>query len=212
MSLNPQKVHAAISLIDMNFKDLSDITGITSSNFTGWKKGEKSFHKDTEEKIQAVLDNNRLVLTEHGVEQRPEQETEEYYGKHGFEYFMKDVYETVKQSGGDICVFNVNERNWFKWMGEDGYKAHSARMNGLNNFNFKIFVEEGDDFYIATDIAEYRHTPKKYFTQQSFYVYGNKLALLKFSDDNVIIRIINNSEWAESQRNFFNYTWEMTGR
>ena len=117
------------------------------------------------------------------------------------------LYETVKDVGGDVCVSNVDERNWIKWMGQEQYDEHSLRMKDLSDYSFKIFVKEGDEYFIANRFATYKPIPSEFFNEQSYYAYGNKLALLEFSEDNVHINIIENEEWALSFKLFFNFVW-----
>ena len=80
-------------------------------------------------------------------------------------------------------------------------------MREISGFHFKIFVEEGDTFFIADKFAEYRYIPSEFFNDQSFYVYGDRLALIAFEDNDVRINIIQSKGWAESFRRLFNFAW-----
>ncbi|MGH1403003.1 MAG: hypothetical protein ACRBDL_02050 [Alphaproteobacteria bacterium] len=211
MTYSPEQVGAALGLLRMTWSDLSRETGITNANLNKWRNRDQNFTEPTMQKVIAFIDNHNLRPTPNdGIEHKPAREIEDYYGIHGFRAFMNDVYETVKEHGGNICVSNVNERNWIKWMGEEHYEAHSVKMKNLGNFKFKIFVEESDSFFIADKFAEYKSVPRKYFTEQSFYSYGQKLALLEFTEDNVSIKIHNNPEWARSFKDLFDYAWDKT--
>ena len=99
-------------------------------------------------------------------------------------------------------------------------QENSISASAINNFLSAAFeyhqhdrdAQEGDDFFIASKIAEYRYIPPEFFTDQSFYVYGDKLALIAFEENNVRINIINNKSWAQSFRNLFNYAWLTAAR
>lgn len=208
MSFSPEQTGAALGLLKLKWSDLAKATHITPANLTKWKSGETKFHADTMDKIVNFIDNNGLQATKNGgMEPKPKREIQELYGEHGFIYFMNDVYETVKDVGGDVCVSNVDERNWIKWMGQEQYEEHSLRMKDLSDYSFKIFVKEGDEYFIANRFATYKPIPSEFFNEQSYYAYGNKLALLEFSEDNVHINIIENEEWALSFKLFFNFVW-----
>lgn len=168
-------------------------------------------HHATIQRIVTVYELEGIRFMDNdGIEATPT--IVELSGSGGFKNFMNDVYHTVKNSKDhcEICVSNVDERNWHKWMGKDGYAAHAARITALpRNFSFKIFIRAGDDYYIADEFAHYKHIPEKYFIDQSFYVYGNKIALISFGDD-VNIRITSSAANAESFRRLFNYAWDLT--
>ncbi len=212
MAITPAQIRAATALLDMTQKDLSEATGITRANLSKFDKGQATFRTDTMARLTAFFDNNNIQFTKNnGAEFKPKQDILKLYGEHGFISFMNDVYDVMsRMNGGEICASNVNERNWYRWMGEDNYKAHAQRMKPIPNMNFKIFVEESDDFFIASEIAEYKHIPSNYFNDQSFYVYGDKLALIAFGEDNVVVHIMENAGWAQSFRRLFNYAWNKT--
>ncbi len=208
MTLSPEQIRAATALLSMTQKSLSEATGITRANLNKFDKGQCKFRIDTMERITSYFDNNGIVFTDNnGAEFKPKEDIIELYGHHGFVSFMDDVFEVAKAQGGEICVSNVNERHWIKWMHKDLYEAHAARMKPIENLSFKIFIEEGDDFFIADKFAEYKHIPTEFFNDQSFYVYGDRLALIAFEDKDVRINIIHSLGWAESFRHLFNFAW-----
>lgn len=208
MALTPEQIRAATALLGMTQKSLSEATGITRANLNKFDKGQCKFRIDTMEKLKSFFDNNNIHFTENnGAEFKPKEDIIELYGHHGFVTFMDDVYEVAKTQGGEICVSNVNERHWIKWMHKDLYEKHAARMKEIPNLSFKIFIEEGDDFFIADKFGEYRHVPSEFFNDQSFYVYGDRLALIAFEDKDVRINIIHSKGWAQSFRRLFNFAW-----
>lgn len=209
MSISFHQLRAARSLLDISQGVVASAVGMSAPQLSNYESGVKTAKVETLAKLEDFYKLKGLEFTDNdGVKRSSPIVILE--GTEGFRLFMDDVYETARDVGGDICVSNVNERNWIKWMGDSSYQEHSSRMNQLSNFNFKIFVEEGDDFYIASRFAEYKSIPTEFFNQQSYYAYGEKLALLEFSDDNVHINIIQNPEWALSFKRFFNFIWSTT--
>lgn len=205
--MTPQQVRGACGLLGLTQKDLSEATSITRASLRKYDIGEIAFTQKSLDKLEKFFTSNAIIfLDNHGVMFKPSEEIRKLEGHFGFVAFMDDVYKVAQEQGGDICVSNVDERNWVKWMTAPLYEKHSKRMTLLNNFTLKILVEEKDSLFIANDFAEYRHIPSEFFNDQSFYVYGNKLALIAFGDD-VRIHIINNKNWAESFRKLFNCTW-----
>lgn len=208
-----KQIRAARAHVGLTQHEVAERAGLEKAHISRIEGGlVTSPHHTTIERIKQVLELEGIKFTENdGIEATPT--IVELTGSSGFRHFMSDVYHTVRVSTGhcEICVSNVDERNWHKWMGKDGYEDHASKMAALpRNFSFKIFIKEGDDFYIASEFAEYRHIPEKYFVDQSFYVYGNKLALITFSEDDVVVKITRDASHAESFRRLFNYAWDMT--
>ncbi len=207
--MSPEQIRGACGLLGITQKDLSEKVGITRANLRKYDQGELEFTTKSMDKLTAFFENNRIVFLENnGVSIKPLEDIQKLYGRHGFIAFMNDVYEVTKRQGGEICVSNVDERNWIKWMTEPLYEKHSKMMSKLGNFTFKILIEHSDTFFIASDIAEYRYVLPEYFNDQSFYAYGNKLALIAFDDNDVRINIIESDGWSQSFRKLFNLAWD----
>src|SRR5690606_38091053 len=117
--------------------------------------------------------------------------------------FYDDVYATIRDRGGDIFVHNVDETLFLKWLG-DKKEAHRERMSRLGNFNQKIILCEGDTNF-AVDFAkvEYRWLPEEEFSSVPFYIYGPKLALITFEDDDVGVFILHQDDITSTFRKLF---------
>lgn len=213
MTISREQIRAAIGLLNITQRQLSETIEVSRAILSNYLSGKQnSIHKTTSDKLMTYFDNRGVMFLENsGVAYKPKNIITELEGRDGFRAFMEDVYSTVHDHGGEICVSNVDERNWIRWMTRDGYDAHAAKMSVIRaDYRFKILIQDGDDFFIASDIAEYRYVPSNYFTDQSFYVYGDKLALIEFDEDDVTVNIIYNKRWAKSFRTLFNYAWDNT--
>ena len=209
-----EQIRAARALIGWSQGKLANQSGLSQTGIARIENGTNHPNSSTIDKIVNAFNSHDIeFLGETGVKKRTH-EVRILQDSNGFREFMNDVYMVIKSTGKDkfneICVSNVDERNWIKWMGEEVYEEHAKKMSALpKNYSFKIFIQEKDDFFIANKFAEYKYVPKNYFTDHSFYVYGDKLALIDFSNE-VVINIINNPRWAESFRRLFNYAWDKT--
>lgn len=204
-----EQIRAARALLDWSQSDLAEYAGLSQTGIARIENGTNQPNSSTLEKIKSAFENADIeFLGENGVRKRTG-EIKVLKGQDGFINFMNDVYDTVKDKGGEICVYNVDEKNWIKWMGETKYKEHSARMSEIKEKLFtKIIIEEGDWFFIANEFAEYRWFPKNLFNRQSFYAYGNKLALIRFEENTVQVMILNESEFTQGFRVLFNIAWD----
>ncbi len=210
MILTPEQIRAATSLLGMTQKSLSEATGITRANLNKFDKGQCKFRIDTMEKITSFFDNNGIHFTEHnGAEFKPKTDIIELKGHHGFVTFSKDVLSVADCIGGEICVSGVEEHLFDKWRGKfaDEYLARMEEIRKNSVFSFKILVSEEDDYYTASNYAEYKYVSSDSFTSTPFYVYGDRLAMILFEADDVTIYIIRNKQLADAQRKQFNIVW-----
>jgi len=122
---------------------------------------------------------------------------------------MNDVYITARDVGGEIVLFNAKPEFWYKFLGEDWYKAHSERMKAIKgNFNFKVTTDIGEELFIGKAFVEYRWFSENVPGNKAFYCYGNKLAFLNFEEDDVRVLVISQNEIADAFRILFNKAWK----
>jgi predicted transcriptional regulator len=203
-----EQIRAARALLDWSQSDLADHSGLSQTGIARIENGTNQPNSRTLAKIEAAFEKADIEFLGSAGLRKRSGEIRVLREQEGFIAFMDDVYESTRTTVKDICVYNVDEKNWIKWMGEEKYKAHSARMKELkNNVNFKIIIKEDDWFFIANEFAEYRWFPKELFNMQSFYAYGNKLAFIHFEEDNVRVMILNETEFAQGFRVLFDIAW-----
>ena len=209
MQITAQQLRSARAFLNLSLKDVSAATAIGTGTLSDLEQ------EKTANPRSGTLDTLRLYYETHGIEftqsggVRPNLATTKIYeGRQGFQMFMDDVYETAKEFGGNIYLFNSRPRLWHQWLGEDWYKMHSERMKDLgDSINVKIVVEEGDDVLILKT-AQHKWFPKGLYKNKIFYAYGPKLAFLDFDEENVRIIVIRQQEFAEIFRVLYDVAWE----
>lgn len=203
------QIRAARALLDWSQADLADKAGLSQTGIARIENGTNRPNTSTLEKISTAFDTNDIeFIGETGVKKRTG-EIKTLTGKTGFLTFMDEIYETAKAKGGTICLHNAQPENWYKWAGEETYKAHAERMREINNeYKFLITTHDKATNLISSDFAEYRHIPDDIFNDQSIYSYGNKLAFIEFLEGDVVIRIIENEKFAEGFKGLFLVMWE----
>ncbi len=203
-----EQIRAARALLDWSQSDLAEHAGLSQTGIARIENGTNKPNSNTLEKIKKAFDDADIeFLGDSGV-RRKANEVKILRGHNGFRRFIYDVYETVKDTGGEICVSNVDERNFDKWQGEwrEDYLSKMEELRKNSNFVFKILVQDGDMHQVAK-YAEYRYVDAENFGSAPFYVYGNKMAIILFGQ-NVSIHIIDNKEIADAQRKQFNLAWK----
>ncbi len=208
-----EQIRAARALLDWSQSDLADYAGLSQTGVARIENGTNQPNSSTIEKIAAAFEKADIEFLGDSGLRKKTGEIKTYKGTEGFRAFMNDVYETVKDGGGDIRVSNVNEKNWIKWMGENEYAQHAARMEKIKNkLSFKIIIEEGDWFFIANEFADYRWFPKELFKEHSFYAYNHKLALIDFEQNDVRILVLDQKHFTESFVVLFDIAWNYVAK
>lgn len=207
--LTIEQIRAARALLDWSQSDLAEHSGLSQTGIARIENGTNQPNSRTLTKIQEAFDKADIEFLGTSGLRKKSGEIKVLRGQEGFRKFMDDVYEVAKTTGGEICLHNAKPENWYKWLGEDWFKMHSQRMAKLGNkINFKITAEEGNTLFISSEFAEYRWFPLELFHEHCIYAYGNKLAFLNFSEDTVLIRILEDKAFAEGFRILFNIAWD----
>ncbi|MCK6417629.1 MAG: helix-turn-helix domain-containing protein [Alphaproteobacteria bacterium] len=204
-----EQIRAARALLDWSQSDLADRAGLSQTGIARIENGTNQPNSSTLAKIEAAFEKGSIEFLGLSGVRLKTGEIKTFRGQEGFRAFMDDVYETARDKGGEICLFNGVPRFFSKFLGEEWYQMHSARMQQIKDkFTFKIIVREGDEHTIAQGFAEYRWFPENLFNERTFYAYGDRLAFMNFSDDNVTIRVLPQEEFADSFRVLFNIAWD----
>ena len=202
----PKQIRAARVYLDWSQDELAERSGLAVSTIRNIESGSNPPSGKSAQSLDRALGDHVEFLANGGLQ--PKQETVAIYkGRSGFIDFIWDVHDTVKSNGGDICVSNVDEKDFFFWLGEEEAQKYKDAMAKLDNkFFFKCLIEEGDDYFAAGKYAEYRWVVKEEFSNVPFYVYGDKLAILLFGKE-ASVYVLDNAEIANAYRAQFDILW-----
>lgn len=207
MEITAQQLRSARAFLDVSRNDVSAVTGVGVQTLADLENGK------TDSPRISTLDTLRLYYEAKGVEFvddggiRPRKVmVQQYQGAEGFRKFMDDVYEVAKAQGGEICLHNAKPGNWIKWLGVEWNTMHTNRMLELGKLDFKITAGH-DDYQLIGKHAEYRWLPREMWNDQSFYAYGDRMALMNFEEESVHIVVMYNRKFADGFRKLFNVAW-----
>lgn len=207
--ISSHQIKAARALIDWSQQDLAEAIDVSLPTLRNIEKGGDA-KLVTLKKIQTTLEVNGIEFGVNDGVKRRSTILRTLEGQAGYWEFYDDVYETIKKSGGEILVSNVDEREFDKWLG-NRWEIQKNRMLDLSqeqDFNIRILVKEGDRHFTVPEYADYKWTPQDRFSEIPFYVYGNKLAIILFEPENVSISIIDNPKIADAYKKQFNVMWD----
>lgn len=203
-------MRGARGLLNWSQQDLSNRTDISSTSIGSIENGLSTPRENTLIAIKKAFEDAGIeFMPNDGVRKRTS-EIKLFQGRSGFWEFYQDIYNTLREKSGEVVVSNVDERQFEKWLGTANLATHIDRMKDIQGVSYKILIKEGDTYYLATpDYSEYRWMPKDLFASIPFYVYGDKLAILLFSDEPTVI-LLDYPSVAEAYRSQFDAIWAIS--
>ncbi len=199
-------MRAARAMLDVPQGHVAQHLGIAANTLSKIESGQSDISMSRLIDIQKFYEREGIAFSENDGVAFKSSGVETYEGREQFLKFMDDVYYTAKREGGLVCVNNVREQYFIKWMGDD-INTHMERMAEISNLTFKILIEEGDDDILATEYATYKMLSPDKFGTLPLYLYGNKTALMAFSETNVSVFVIQHKAVTEYFRSRFSDLW-----
>jgi len=208
MAITTAQIRGARGILGWSQQDLAQRTGISATSIGSIENNQTTPRESTIQTIRKTLENAGIeFIGLDGVRLRSG-DVRVFSGKQGYMDFFTDVYETLNKTPAMVRVSNVDERSFVKWHGEFG-EEHLKKMESLKTkkVQYRILICEGDNFFPASDFAEYRWMPKTQFSSVPFYVFGEKLAIMLLEEEPKII-LINYPSVAQAYVKQFDAAWE----
>ncbi len=141
--------------------------------------------------IEALTDSEGLIKTIEGPD--------------SIMKILNDVYDTLKDSGGEVFISGIDERKFL----EADKKAITSHIERLKKagINERLLAREGDSFFFAGAQSTYRWVPENLFNPTPIYVYGEKIAMIVWGVYQQVI-IIQNPVLADAYRKQFLFIWK----
>lgn len=204
--ITPTQMRAARAMLDVSQGHVAEHLGIAANTLSKIESGQSDISVSRNTEIERFYEREGIAFTENDGVKWESGGVKTFQGQDGFFGFMDDVYNTVKDTGGEIFVNNVNEQEFLKWGAEQAAKQ-IERMEQVQNVHTSILVLEGDGAKVDASYITYKEVAKEDFGNVPFYIYGNKTAFIVFSDNDVEIFVISQSEVTKFFKNIFLETW-----
>jgi len=209
-----EQIRAARALIGWSQGELADRSGLSQTGIARIENGTNHPNSSTVDKIIKAFDTHDIeFIGENGVKKRTN-EIRTLRGKNAMSDFLDDVYETSVEHGTiknptEVFLSNVVHTNWVKWMGPERWEKHTKRMiKHKDLMDVRIIIKEGDSNFLTSEYSEYKWIKEKYFNDKSIYSYHDRLAFLDFKENELIINIMNQPDFAKGYRDLFLIAWE----
>lgn len=204
------QIRAARALLGWSQSDLAEYAGLSQTGIARIENGTNKPNSRTIDKIKAAFDHADIeFIEESGVKKRLS-EVRIFEGVEGMRQFFNDLYQTAKDVGGDICLFNGMPSRLKEWLGDDWYDMHNKRMLKIkDNYSYKIIVKRGETNLPAQGYATYKFFPENLFNEKTIYMFGDKVYFRDRSNEKQIRLIrIEQAEIAKSMKILFDIAWE----
>ncbi len=206
MFITIEQIKAARALLRWNQKKLAAVANLNDDQVHNFESG-RSRSLDVLEAIYKAFTMRGIDFVAGGVVMR-ENRILTLQGIEGFAAFRNDVLNDAKYSPLDICVSNVDETRFDEWGKGKVNDDYFSEMKKLKSIKFRILVKKNDYYIPALGYASYKWLPEELFGEISFYVYGNKTAIISFEKSNFTAFIICNERITEFYRKEFNQLWD----
>lgn len=207
--IHSRQIKAARALLDWSQEKLAKVSSLSIATVRKLEVGNISPRGTTNTLIRRAFEGAGLEFIEpFGVRQRPEEITV-FQGEEGARDFWDDVYETSQKMRAEIVQVWPTLRQMTRLIGD--YKTvHAERMLSLKeDVPVKCILTEDNEFLPFPGYVDYRFLSSKYIDSVQFYVYGDKYAVIPFSNSSDYkIIVIQSREASASFRRQFHSMWD----
>ncbi|XWN32113.1 MAG: helix-turn-helix transcriptional regulator [Devosia sp.] len=203
--LTPAQCRAARALLDIKQAELADEAGLSAGVVIALEKGTTQTKPDTLRRLRDALERAGIEFGgDDGVKRRTGT-IEVWEGKDANRRMLEDIYADLKETGGEILIAGLKEVSADRADDVAFLEWHLDRLKKAG-ITERILVVEGDTNLVAP-AHWYRQLPRDYFSQATFQLYGNKLAMIAWGDEQRVT-IIDNKLHARGFAKLFNFAWD----
>jgi len=208
--ITPEQIRAARAMLDWSTTDLAKLTGLTTNGINKIERGHVEPQEATLKKIKAAFERYGVEFIPGSGLRKKDHFIVVLKGQEAGRDLAKDIYETLKDTGGEVLIAYADEKKAAQSLGE-AYLVEQVRRRTAANITHRMLYFE-KTFYQLQGVPStaYRHLPDKYFSSCPFFIYGSKLALYSTVVPQKVI-IIDDERFAESARCLFDFAWELAG-
>ena len=207
MQITHKQVAAARELLGLRKQEVPEMLGWSADPYYKYESEGKKMSSERVEKLRVFFVNRGVEFIGTRGAALQEDNTRTYIGTDGFRLFMDDVYETARDIGGEVFLFNSKPVLWLEYLGEEWYDMHAKRMGAISdNFNFRIIVADENEKQIL-GLAQHRALPIQWL-DSVIYGYGNKIGFLNFSDGEIAIKVVIDEDIKHNIENMFDAAWQ----
>ena len=200
MRLTGPQIAAGIALAGLTQEGLASEAGIGRSTLYKIINGTAAYREETIRKICSILEIRGIEFTPAEGVRKKEQTVTTYTGDDCLQQLFVNVYETLRDKGGEMLIAHLNEAEAAKSLQKD-FIEDQIKKRRAANITCRMLVR-ADDPGLIPPYDSYRAIADEFFSPYPFCVYGSKLALVSWQPAPRVI-IIDDERFAVSAKKLF---------
>lgn len=200
-------MRAARAMLDLSQSDVAKSLGIAANTLSNIESGKTDVPASRLKEIQGFYEGRGIEFMGNGGVQPYQNKVITLQGRSGFAQFREDILAEGKKSPLEVCVSNVDEREFDRWGEGEVNERYFLEMQKNKPKSFRILVKENDNKLTATGYATYRWLPESQFGMISFFIYGQKTAIISFEENDFQAFVISHPRLCEFYRQEFDRLW-----
>ncbi len=199
--ISSDQCRAARALVNWTGAELSRRSKVPTNTLSYFENSDRETDARNVAKLSLALELGGVRFTDDGGVVPARQLVTVLEGADSNERLLADIYGTLKDTGGEVLIAGLAEADPNSPQGE----FVAEHIEGLIEVGVteRILLDEGDMNMIAP-AAWYRWLPKGHFTGKPFQAYADKVALIDFGREVVVI---DHPSFAANYRAMFDVIW-----
>ena len=195
-----QQLRAARGFLGWDRHEVARRSGVSVGTLKNIEAGRTQPHAATVELLEKLFRDNDIEFPPNGGLCPRDNTLRVIDEGNPYLQLLDDVFATLKdvRRAEVLFCFVRNE------MSPAEVVASDLRLRQIG-IRFRSLIEEGDSFCLYP-LREYRCVPRRFFQNNTQVIYGNKVGSMIGGNRKAVI--INNVDYAETQRGIFNALWE----
>lgn len=207
--ISPCQCRAARVLLDIKQADLAERAGVSLQAVGAFENGTSGSRPATLRALATALEQAGIRFLENDGVQRRSDSILVLEGKDANRRMMEDVYQTLKETGGEILISGLAEVTAERADDHAFLHYHIERLQDAG-ITERILIREGDKNLVAP-AHWYRQVPEEYFPDTTFQIYGDKIAFIAWGQEQKIV-IVQNRLFKRAFEKLFNFAWDHARR
>lgn len=204
-----KQIHAAIALAGLNDTKLAAELGMQKSHLSQILSGKMQPQEETQRKIMRKLEDKGIEFMPQSGVRLLSDIVQVFEGHAGQRKFNEDRYHVATNSSQDFLYCGSNtQADVEQSLSKELSAEYSALMQTVKHFKMRGLRPMRDAQMPFASHIEYRALPEEDFPPMKFYIYGGKVAILRWLPEFRAI-VINDREMNSDYRAYFERLWKV---
>lgn len=210
MDFDIKQIKAGMALAGLNETELAEAIGMERASINKVLTGKVAApREDTRRRIIRTIEDRGVDFTAGGGVRPRSDYVREYTGLEGQRRFNEDRIHTAVNSSQDfLYCANVSQSEIAECLSAELSKDYSEKMQAIGHFKLRGIRPITDKAPAFSPHIEYRALPSADFPATKFYVYGGKVAILRFAPEFKAV-VINDRTMSNDFRKEFERYWSL---